>query len=48
MPLSVLPEKFHSFGTIITELEDLEKIDLFNGPIPGQNINVFFQIYRFN
>lgn len=36
MPLNVLPEKFHSFPKITTELEDLEKVDLFNGPIPGK------------
>lgn len=35
MPLNVLPEKFQSFQKIVTQLEDLEKIELFNGPIPG-------------
>lgn len=35
MPLSVLPEKFQSFPKIVTQLEELDKIDLFNGPIPG-------------
>lgn len=38
MPLQVLPEKFQSFSKVITQLEDLEKIDLFNGPIPGKVI----------
>jgi len=37
MPLRVLPEKFQSFSTIVTQLEDLEKMDLFNKPIPGKN-----------
>jgi hypothetical protein len=35
IPLNVLPEKFQSFPKIVTQLEDLEKIELFNGPIPG-------------
>lgn len=37
MPLNVLPEKFQSFPKIITQLEDLEKMNLFNGPILGEN-----------
>ncbi|XP_025412636.1 uncharacterized protein LOC112685081 isoform X2 [Sipha flava] len=36
IPLNVLPEKFQSFPKIVTQLEDLEKIELFNGPIPGE------------
>lgn len=41
MPLRVLPEKFQCFSTIVTQLGDLEKIDLFNGPIPGKNFKDF-------
>lgn len=36
MPLNVLPEKFQIFPKIVTQLEDLEKMDLFNGPILGE------------
>lgn len=35
MSLNVLPKKFQSFPKIVTQLEDVEKMDLFNGPIPG-------------
>lgn len=38
MPLNALPEKFHSFPKVITQLEDLEKIDLFDGPVPGKQL----------
>ncbi|VVC38584.1 Armadillo-like helical,Domain of unknown function DUF3730 [Cinara cedri] len=36
MPLHVLPVKFQSFPKLKTQLEDLEKIDLLNSPIPGE------------
>ncbi|XP_050523203.1 uncharacterized protein LOC126895412 [Daktulosphaira vitifoliae] len=46
MSLKVLPKQFHDIQDIVTQLEDLEKLELFNGPIPGecwvkflQNIN---------
>lgn len=38
MPLGALPEKFLSFPKNKTQLEDLEKIDLFNGPVPGKQL----------
>jgi len=36
MPLYVLPDKFQSFLKIVIQLDDLEKMDLYNGPIPGK------------
>lgn len=45
MPLHVLPEKFQSFSTVVTRVEDLEKIDLFNKPIPGKNVFNSFSNY---
>lgn len=36
MPRNVLPKKFQCFSKIATELEELEKMDLLNGPIPGR------------
>jgi len=42
MPLSVLPKQFQSFPKVVTQLEESEKIDLFNGPIPGKNFDIFF------
>jgi len=35
MSLNVLPKKFQSYPNILTQLEDSEKLDLFDGPIPG-------------
>lgn len=36
MPLNVLPKTFQSYPRIGTQLEDSERLDLFNGPIPGE------------
>ncbi|XP_060848840.1 uncharacterized protein LOC132928291 isoform X1 [Rhopalosiphum padi] len=36
MPFNVLPKIFQSYPKVVTQLEDSEKLDLFNGPIPGE------------
>ncbi|KAF0756958.1 DUF3730 domain-containing protein [Aphis craccivora] len=36
MPFIVLPKIFQSYPKVVTQLEDSEKLDLFNGPIPGE------------
>lgn len=41
MPLNVLPKTFQSFPKVVTQLEDSEKLDLFNGPIPGDSFIIF-------
>ncbi|KAL5242600.1 hypothetical protein ACI65C_010010 [Semiaphis heraclei] len=36
MPFNVLPEIFQSYPNVVTRMKDSEKLDLFNGPIPGE------------
>lgn len=38
MTFNALPEKFQSFPKIVTQLDDMEKLDLFNGPVPGKQL----------
>lgn len=42
MPFNVLPKIFQSYPKVVTQLEDSEKLDLFNGPIPGNNVVISF------
>lgn len=44
MPFHILPEKFQTFPKIVTQLEDIKKMDLFNEPILGE---IYFKIYQF-
>lgn len=47
MPLNVLPKTFQSFPKVVTQLEDSEKLDLFNGPIPGDSFIIFSLLIQF-
>jgi len=44
MPFNVLPETFQSYPNVKTQLEDSEKLDLFNGPIPGDSFTIFLSV----
>jgi len=48
MPLNVLPKTFQSYPNVVTRMEDSEKLDLFNGPIPGDNLTIFVISYSIN
>lgn len=47
MPFNVLPKIFQSYPKVVTQLEDSEKLDLFNGPIPGNNVMLFYYYFFF-
>lgn len=44
MPFNVLPEIFQSYPNVVTRMKDSEKLDLFNGPIPGDNFTIFLSV----
>jgi len=46
MPLNVLPKTFQSYPKVVTELEDSEKLDLFDGPIPGDSFIIFSSLMQ--
>lgn len=47
MPLNVLPKIFQSYPKVVTQLKDSEKLDLFNGPIPGNNVIISFFFFYY-
>lgn len=46
MPFNVLPKIFQSYPKVVTQLEDSEKLDLFNGPIPGNIVVIFLLVIQ--
>lgn len=46
MPLNVLPKTFQSYPKMVIQLEDSEKLDLFNGPIPGDSFIIFSSLIQ--
>lgn len=46
MPLNVLPKTFQSYPKVVTQLEDSEKLDFFNGPIPGDSFIILSSLIQ--